>query len=141
MRKEKIILSIAAAVIGIFVALVGFFLYQSTKKVNPSEIKKISINSPSPTPSPGIFLNVERPRDEEVVDERIITVSGKTVPLAKIVILTQGSEEAAVAAANGNFSTEITLSSSENIIEIIAISPNGEVTIVKRVVTYTTESF
>ncbi len=141
MRKEKIILSASAGLIGILVAFVGFFLYQSTKKVNPSEIKKITIASPSPTPQSGIFLTVDRPRDEEVVDKRIITISGKTIPGAKIVVVSESSEEAAVAASNGNFSTEITLGDSENIIEIIAVAPNGEIAKLKRVVTYSTESF
>ena len=141
MKKEKIILSATAALIGILVAVVGFFFYQSTKKVKPSEIKKITISSPSPTPKSSIFLIVDKPKDEEVVDKRTITVSGKTIPEAKIVVLTQRSVEAAVAAKNGNFSTEITLGEDENIIEISALAPNGEIAKVKRVVTFTTESF
>ncbi|MBI2621519.1 MAG: hypothetical protein HYW63_02620 [Candidatus Levybacteria bacterium] len=141
MRKEKIILSASAALIGILVAVAGFFFYQSTKKINPDEVKKIAINSPSPTPASSIFITLDRPRDEEVVDERIITVSGKTIPNAKIVVQTQITEEAAIAASNGNFSTEITLEASENIIEVIAVAPNGEIAKVKRIVTYTTESF
>ena len=141
MKKEKIILSIAAGLTGILVAVAGFFIYQSTKKVNPSEIKKITINTPSPTPQSGLFLTLDRPRDEEVSEERIVTVSGRSIPGAKIVILTKSSEEAAVAAGNGNFSTEIELGISENIIEIIAAAPNGEIAKLKRVVTYSTESF
>lgn len=141
MKKEKIILSFTAALIGIIVAVTGFYFYQSTKKIKPSEIKKITIDNPSPTPKSSIFLTVERPRDEEVVDERIITISGKTIPNAKIVILTESNEEAAVAAGNGNFSTEITLDQDENIIEISAVAPNGEIAKVKLTVTYSTETF
>lgn len=141
MKKEKIILSFTAALIGILVAGVGFFFYQSTRKVDTSDIKKITIGNPTPTPSSSVFLTVERPRDEEVVDKRIITVTGKTIPEAKIVILTQTTEEAGVAASNGNFSTEITLEKDENIIEISAIAPNGEIAKVKKVVIFTTESF
>lgn len=141
MKKEKIILSFIAALIGIVVAIGAFFIYQSTKKVDPSEIKKINIENPTPTPSSTIFITVERPKDEEVTDERIITISGKTVPDAKIVVLTQSNEEAAVAASNGNFSTEITLDDGENIIEISAITENGEVAKTKLTVTYSTETF
>lgn len=141
MKKEKIILSFIAALIGIVVAIAGFFLYQSTKKVKPAEVKKITIDSPSPTPKSSVFITIERPRDEDVVDERIITISGKTIPNAKIVVLTQSNEEAAVAAGNGNFSTEITLDNEENIIEISAIAPNGEIAKTKLTVTYTTETF
>ncbi|KKQ34606.1 MAG: hypothetical protein US51_C0033G0007 [Microgenomates group bacterium GW2011_GWA2_37_6] len=141
MKKEKIILSAVAALIGILVALGAFFFYQSTKEVKPSEIKKIIINNPSPTPESSIFLTVISPKDEEVVDERIITISGKTIPDAKIIVLTQSNEEAGVAARDGSFSTEITLSQNENIIEISAIAPNGEIAKVRRVITYSTESF
>ncbi len=141
MKKEKIILSIAACLIGILMAAAGFYFYQTARKLNPSEIKKITIGGPSPTPESSIFLTVDKPRDEEVVDKRIITLSGKTIPDAKLVVLTQNSEEAAVAASNGNFSTEITLEKDENIIEINAIAPNGEVARSKKVVIYTTENF
>lgn len=141
MKKEKIILSFAAALIGILVAVGSFFFYQSTRKVKPSEIKKITIINPTPTPESSIFLTVTRPEDEEVVDKRILTVSGKTIPDAKIVVLTQTNEEAAVAARDGSFSTEITLDENENIIEVSAIAANGEIAKVKRVVSYTTEIF
>lgn len=141
MKKEKIILSASASLIGILVAVGGFFFYQSTKEVKPSEVKKIIINNPSPTPQSSIFLTVNTPKDEDVVDKRIITISGKTIPEAKIIILTQSNEEAGVAARDGSFSTEITLDQNENIIEISAIAPNGEIAKVRRVVTYSTESF
>ncbi len=141
MKKEKIILSFSALLIGILVAIAGFFIYQSTKKVKPSDIKTITINDPTPTPSSGLFLTIETPTDEEVVDKRNIKVSGKTVPDAKIVILTQSSEEAAVPAKDGSFSTDINLDNDENIIEISAIAPNGEIVKVRRVVSYSTESF
>ncbi len=141
MRKEKIILSFVAVLIGILVAIIGFFLYQSSKQIKPGEIKEITIETPAPTPPSDLFLTIERPQDEEVVSKRIITVSGKTIPNAKIVVLTQSNEEAALAASDGSFSTEITLDVDENIIEISAIAQNGEIVKAKRVVTYTTEDF
>ncbi len=141
MKKEKIILSFIAALIGIIVAISAFFLYQSTKKVDPNDIKKINIESPTPTPSSSVFVTIERPTDEEVTDERIITISGKTVPNAKIIVLTESNEEAGVAASNGNFSTEITLDNGENIIEVSAIAENGEIAKTKLTITYSTETF
>ncbi len=141
MKKEKIILSFIAALIGIALAIAAFFIYQSTKKVDPSDIKKISIEDPSPTPGSSVFITVERPTDEEVTDERIITISGKTIPDAKIIVLTESSEEAGVAASNGNFSTEISLDDGENIIEVNAITKTGEVAKTKLIVTYSTETF
>lgn len=141
MKKEKIILSFIATLIGIVVALVAFYFYQTTKKVNPNEVKKITIENPTPTPSSSIFISVERPKDEDVVDEKSLTISGKTIPNAKIVILTQSDEVGGIAAGNGNFSTDVNLEEGENIIEINAFSPNGERAKTKITVTYSTESF
>ena len=141
MKKEKIILSFAAALFGIFVAITAFFLYQSTKKIKPSEIKTITVTNPSPTPSSGLFLTIDQPRDEEVVENRTLTIRGKTLPDSKIVVLTQTNEEAATPAKDGSFSTNITLDEDENIIEISSIAPNGEIVKARRIVIYSTESF
>lgn len=141
MKKEKIILTFSILTVIIIVVVIGFFIYQSTVKIKPTELKTITVNDPSPSPSSSIFLTVDSPKDEEVVDERSIKISGKTIPDAKIVILTPDSEEAAVPAKDGTFSTDISLSADENIIEISAIAPNGEIVKVKRVVSYSTESF
>lgn len=141
MRKEKIILSIVAATFGILVALGGFFFYQSTKELRSNQIKKITIESPTPNLEEGMFLNITTPKDEEVVTTRTIKVSGKTVPDAKIVVLSESFEQGAVADRNGDFSTDITLSQNENILQISAIAPNGETMKLTRIVTYSTESF
>lgn len=141
MRKEKIILSIIAGTVGILVALGAFFFYQSTKTLRDSQIKKIVIDSPTPNPEKGLFLNITSPKDEEVVSNRTVKVSGKTVSNAKIVIIASSFEVAAVADRDGNFSTSVSLSENENILQIIAVSPDGENVKTERVVTYTTESF
>ncbi|MEK9176146.1 MAG: hypothetical protein AAB520_01740 [Patescibacteria group bacterium] len=141
MKKEKIILSFTAALIGIVAAIGVFFFYQETKKIKSSEIKKITILNPSPTPASSVFITLSEPSDEQVFDKRIIKISGKTVPNARVVILTQNSEEAAIAASNGNFSTEITLGEGQNILDITSVGDNGEIAKVKRVITYSTEDF
>lgn len=141
MKKEKIILLLLSVTIILIIVVGGFFLYQSSRKINPTELKTISVNNPSPTPSSGLFLTIDSPRDEEVVDERVLRISGKTVPDAKIVILTDSVQEAAIPAKDGGFSSEINLVSGENIIEISATSPSGEIVKVKRVVSYSTENF
>lgn len=141
MRKEKIILSIIAATVGILVALGAFFFYQSTRTLRDSQIKKITIESPTPNPEKGLFLNIISPKDEEVVTNRVVKVNGKTMPNAKIVIISDSTQEAAVADKDGNFSTSITLSENENILQITAVSPVGENIKAERVVTYTIESF
>lgn len=141
MNKEKVIISIAAIIVGTLVAIGILFIYQSTKKINPKEVKSISIEKPTPTPSSSLFLTVDSPTDEDVVSKNLIKVSGKTVPDAKIVILSSTDQEAAVPAKDGTFSTDVSLSQDENIIEIVAMAPSGESVKVTRVVSYTTEDF
>lgn len=141
MKKEKIILLITAGIIGLLIAFAGFFFYQSAKKVKPSEIKKIIIKNPETETQSAIFISISSPKDEEVVEKRNITISGKTIPEAKILIISQNSQEAATASRNGDFSVDFTIDEDENILDIIAISPNGEIASTKKIVTFSTESF
>lgn len=141
MKKEKIILTFFISIICVIVAIGLFYIYQSTKQINPSELKTIRVDNPTPTPSSSLFLSIDSPKDEEVVNERSLKISGKTLPDAKIIVLTEGSEEAALPTDDGSFSTDINLATGENIIEISAVAPNGEIVKVKRVVSFSSESF
>lgn len=140
MRRKKLLLSAFAIFLGIIVAIVVFYFYESSHQVKPSEIQKLSILSPTPAQS-SMFLVINNPPDQTVFTNRNITVSGKTAPGAKIAVITQTSEVAAVAANEGSFSTNITIDNGENILEVDAVSPDGEMAKVTRTVTYSTESF
>ncbi len=141
MKKEQVILLFIATVIGILVAGAIFYLYQSTRIVPGNKLKTISISSPPPTPRPSIFLTVGSPIDQEVIDTRTITVSGKTSSDAVVAILTQNSHQMVTPAGNGDFSVTLTISDGQNIIEITAIAPNGEEAKVTRTVTFSSEEF
>lgn len=141
MKGEKIVIAFIAVSIGILVAGVAFFLYQTTKILPSTKTKTISISSPTSTPIPSVFLTVDRPRDEEVSDKKIITISGKTAPSAIIVISTQSTDQVITPASNGNFSTTLIIDDGENEIEITSIAPNGEEARIVRTVTYSIESF
>lgn len=141
MIKEKVILSLVAIIVSLTVAILGFYFYQSTKSIPDTQIKKIAISSPTPTPLPSVYLIVDEPIDESVVGSRIITVSGKTNPNAVVTILTGNDEDVITPSSVGDFSTTITLTSDENVIRITAAIPSGEQTFIDRTVTYSTESF
>lgn len=134
------ILSAFAIVVGLLVALTAFYLYQRTKQIDTQKIKPISIVS-TPTPKPSVFLKIDEPNDEKVFDKKIISVSGKTVSGAIIVILLENSEEVLNPTGNGDFTTTITLENGENLIQITAIGPDGQDSTVERTITYSTESF
>jgi len=139
MKKEKVILSFIATLIGLMVAGGAFYFYESSKV--PPKIKTISIISPTPTPKPSIFLSLDRPKDEEVVSKKVITISGKTIPDSIVSIITENSQDIITPALNGDFSTTINVDDSQNLIEITAIAPNGESAKALRTVTFSTEEF
>lgn len=141
MRKEKIAISIVIIVLAVIITGVVFYFYQSSKKIEPNDIKKINVDESTPTPASGLFLTIDSPLDELVTDEKTIKISGKTVPDAKVLVITATNEEAAIPADDGSFSTDIALDPDENIIEIISIAENGESVKVRRVVSYSTEDF
>lgn len=145
MSKEKVVLSFIAVLAGLLVAGVAFYFYQSTKVIPKDKIKTISIDSQQPTPTSfsksGIFLEIDAPKDESVTDKKTVTVSGKTINDAVVIISTNSSDEVVTTAQNGNFSTTMTIEDGENQIEITAIAPNGEEQAATRTITFSTETF
>jgi hypothetical protein len=141
--KEKIILSIVAAFLGLLVAGGAFYIYQMTRTIDEPEKPQNTITnkSLSPTPQSANFLIVDQPKDEEVTDKKIITVSGKTTPGATIIVSTESSDEVVKPSNNGDFSLTKTLDSGANYMNIQAIFPNGEEQSVKKTITYSTEEF
>lgn len=141
MKTEKLILSFVAAAFGLLVAGLVFFAFQATKTITSNNAKTISFASPTPTPVPSVFLTVDRPKDEEVVNSKILVVSGKTTSNAVVIVITDSSEDVITPSISGDFSTTVNLSEDQNVLEIIAIAPNGESIRIKRTITYSQEEF
>lgn len=99
------------------------------------------MTSPSPTPKPSIFLTLDTPIDEQVFDQKTIIVSGKTNPTATVEVLTTLSEQIVTPTSTGAFSTTVTIEDGENMVDIIAIAPNGDEVKLSKTVTFSTESF
>jgi len=144
MKTEKIVISFIAVTIGILVAAGAFYFYQTTKIVSTSDTKSVSLSAsitPTQFPKPAVVLSIDAPKDEDVIDTKTVTITGKTNPDVVIVVTTSTNDQVVTPAANGNFSTTAILGSGENAIEIRAIAQNGEETNVTRTVTVSTESF
>ncbi|MBI2028778.1 MAG: hypothetical protein HYT07_04180 [Candidatus Levybacteria bacterium] len=141
MKTEKVVLSFIAILLGLIVAAGGFYFLQITKKTPSSQTKIVSTVSPTPTPSSSIFLTLDQPKDEEVVDSKTITISGKTRPDAVIAILINGVENVTTPSLSGNFSIPLTIGNGQNIIEVIAVAADGESKSISRTVTYSEEDF
>jgi Glucodextranase, domain B len=142
MKQERVILSFIMVLIGLLVAGVAFYLYQGTKTIPASKLRTVSVTKPSPTVAPlGVYLNVDSPQDESVVGDKVLSISGKTVPGATVVILTSSSHQVVQPSQQGDFSTTINLDDGENLIRIISFGPDGLSTTVERTVTFSTEDF
>jgi len=141
MKTEKIVLSFIAVVVGLLVAGVAFFLYQSTKTIPLSKIPKITINNPTPTNVPNIFLTIDKPIEGSVLSQKSVSISGKTADNATLVVNTAETDQVITPSLNGNYSVSISLDNGENQISITAISPTGDEVTKVITLTYSTEEF
>ena len=107
----------------------------------PQADEESGIISPTLTPVPLLHLAIEVPDDEKVVNTKTITLNGKTTPDAIIIVTTETNDQVFTPAANGNFSTTVTLISGANVIIVTAVAQNGEEKSITRTITYSTETF
>ena len=141
MKKEKVVLSFIGIAIGLIFAGVAFYFYQSTKAINTNPDTKKTANSPTPTPQSSLFLVINEPADEQVVENKVVTMSGQTTPDSRVLIITKSGQLVLKPTSIGAFSTTLTLEDGENLIRIIAYGAGGETTMTQRVITFSTEDF
>ncbi|MBU2592107.1 MAG: hypothetical protein ABH867_03395 [Patescibacteria group bacterium] len=153
MKKEILI----AAAIGIFLgfAVTGIFWFKKEGKLSlnlslspKSEEDSAPTEEPSPTPTQQneekeekISLEILEPENESVTNESGLTIKGKTVPEATLIIVWEDGEDILIADKNGLFETEIELTGGENLIEISAFDDSGHNTSDILTVTYSTAKF
>ena len=141
MKQERVVLSFIMVVIGLLVASIAFYAYQGTK-LTPGSKTTILVPTPTPTPiSTSVYLSVDKPIDESIIDNKTITISGQTTPEATIIIVTNSDQKVITPSKQGNFSTTITVSDGANLIRVIAFGSDGQSTTVQRTITYSTEDF
>lgn len=143
MKSERFILSFIALLIGLLVAGGAFYLYQSMKALpSPKDVLTVKPVKSSPTPdTSGDFITVETPADEAVVDRKIITIAGKTLPDTTIIVSSDTEDQVIKPASNGNYTLTQTIGDGVNILQITAIFPDGSEKKISRTITYSTESF
>lgn len=141
--KERIVLSFIAAAVGILVAGIAFSLYQYSKTVSKAPPKQVSVSSPTEAPksSSSLFLRIESPQNEEVIQTRVVKLVGKTSKDAIVVVTTATADQVFTPSKTGEFSTTVNINTGVNAISVVAIAPNGEEARETQTVTYSTESF
>ncbi|HEV2339331.1 MAG TPA: hypothetical protein VGT05_01025 [Patescibacteria group bacterium] len=142
MKIEKLLLSFFAVLIGLIVAGVAFYFYQTTKVIPPNNVAKTIQMNPSPSPTPvSVYLNVDTPQDESVTANPTITIHGKTMPNATVIINALSEDKVILATSMGDFSTTTTLGDGENQISITSVAPDGSESQKILTVTYSTQDF
>ena len=144
MKTEKIILSFVAVFVGLIAAGIAFYLYQSTKTAPADSGQQLGSTtqiSPTSAPSDANIFTVDSPKDEQVVDNKSITISGKAVKDATITVSTEDADQVVKPADNGDFTLTQDIPDGTSVVQISAIYPNGEERKITKTVTYSTESF
>jgi len=141
MKQERVILSFIMVIIGLLVAGVAFYIYQGTKSGSSSKTS-ISVASPTPTPiTASVYLNVDSPINESIVDNKTVTISGKTTPGATIVIITNSDQKVIAPSGVGDFSTTVIINNGANLIRVTSFGPDGQSETTQRTITYSLEDF
>lgn len=144
MKLEKILLSFVAIIVGLVAAGAAFYLYQMTKVVpTPKAQQQVSGAKTSPTPSldSGNILSLDAPKDEQVFSEKQVTINGKTMPDATVIVTTEDTDQIVKPASNGDFSITQTIPDGTSIMYVTAIFADGSEKKITRTVTYSAENF
>ena len=142
MNKEKLVLSVIAIILGLFVAGGAFYIYQMTRVIEePIRSKTIPTQSPTSIPDSATLLILNEPKDEEVFNKRIINVKGKTVKGATVLVSTANIDQAITPSANGDFNLTMTIEDGVNILKVTAFFYDGTEKTLTRTVSSTTEDF
>ena len=144
MKAEKVIVSFVAVLIGLLAAGGAFYLYQATKSLPSSQTKPLTIIE-NPTPEPlsdkNHLFNLDNPKDEAVFSKKLITISGKTISGATIVVSTEDNDQVVKPSNNGDFTLTQAIPDGTTIMHFTAIFPDGTEKNIKRTVTFSTENF
>lgn len=141
MKKERVILSFIALFIGLLVAGSAFYLYNQSK-TEANETEETTVSVPTPTPGEeGNLLIIDKPKNEDVITSRSVTISGKTLPDTMLVAQSESEEQVGKSSANGSFQFTVDIADGLNVINITALYPDGTQKSETRVITYSNEDF
>ncbi len=114
----------------------------SQNQTTPTEAAQTSPTSSSETSEDKeISLEISSPANEIISETENLTIKGKTLPNATVVIIWEEGADILVADKSGLFETEIELIGGENKINISAYDDQGNKTAQTLTVTYSTAKF
>lgn len=144
MKKELVVAILVGVILGF--TITGLFWIKRKGKISfPSNEEAVQEETPKEeptnTPTPiekTVSLEIEEPENEIISQVEKLTIKGKSIPEATIVIIWEEGEDILVADDDGKFETQITLIGGENIIDISAYDDEGNSTSKTLTATYST---
>lgn len=123
---NKVLLAIILVILVAGVAVGGIWLLKNKSKANgPLNLvpmrPAVSVPTPTPNKQETILLNIDTPKEGDVLKVAKLVVKGTTVPYADVSV----DDTDTKADAKGNFTLTLTLDEGENIINVLAIDKNG----------------
>lgn len=157
MKKEVLLSIIIGAILGFGIMGIAWIndsgsfsnIFQRAASLLPGEDSQ-EVNEPvSPTPtltetaadSEKVQLSIIKPENEIVVSQEKLDISGKTQPLATVVIIWEEGEDILIANEEGVFETQISLLGGPNEIEITAYGDSDDEAKKILTITYSTAKF
>lgn len=137
MKKEVILAISIGFALGLIITFGIWTANQSLKNL-PQPSPKASV-APSPSPvSSSAALVISSPDDESLVATDTTPLSGTTIPNATLLVVSENSEQTAVADASGNFSLDVNLITGFNTITVYSYAADGQETSQSLTITYST---
>lgn len=133
MRKEVLIAIIIGFGLGLVITFGIWTANKALKEKVPEETPTEEVEEVTPTPTPRMELIITSPENNIISEEEIIEVTGQTDAKAIIAIVYPDGEKLLEADEDGTFTTEISLTGGDNLIEISAFNDQGDE--VKKVLT------
>jgi len=126
MKKEVFIAIIIGFILGL---IITFGIYRANQALKQQKTTKPTI-APTAIPSPPapekINLEISKPENNLVIQEKKVTVSGQAEPKTAIAFLAENYEDLVLSDEKGLFSAEIPLVGGANRIKVIALAPDGQ---------------
>jgi hypothetical protein len=124
MRKEVLWAIVAGIILGLIVA---FGVYRINSSISGNKNHNISLSTPTPKPAtPGEFkIVLDKPSDNDVVTQDVVTVSGLTKSLSWITISGEDGDYIIQSDGSGVFSQDVDLVPGINQIKITAFESAG----------------
>ena len=124
MKKEVIIAIIIGFSFGLVITVILHYTRQQTTTSTPNKDTSSITNIIEPSIQDQ-FLTIQSPQDGDIIDNKIVTIIGSTLPLSMLSFISPTDHITEIADENGNFTTTISVDSGPTIVSISSFDQYG----------------